>query len=234
MVKGIIFDFWGTLVENGIHPSPVNQVKFILRARTSFRDFVVRFEEAMMTKEYSDLNESFQAVCDEFKIRQNPYIVERLVGMWNKNELLAKPFFETVEVLEYLKKEGYKIGLISNTNPTIMRVIEKFDLHRHFDAEVFSYQEGLLKNNTEMFKRLLEKMELSEEDVVMVGDSIQTDIIGARNAGIRAILVDRMNKRAYHPKVRNLKEIMQMVENGEFEEFASKEPTEIVEEPKRR
>ncbi len=31
MVKLIIFDFWGTLVENGIFPSPVRQVKYILR-----------------------------------------------------------------------------------------------------------------------------------------------------------------------------------------------------------
>jgi len=225
MVKGIIFDFWGTLVENGIHPSPVNQVKYIMRLRMPFREFVTRFEEAMMTKEYADLNEAFAEVCTAFRQQPNQFVIERLVGMWNKNEFLAKPFFETIDALQYLKSKGYKIALISNTNPTIMRVIDKYKMHDLFDAEIYSYQEGILKTNPELFKIALKKLKLKEEDVIMIGDSIQTDMMGARNAGIRAILLDRMNKRDYQPKLRNLKELKQLAESEKLEEFCSTEPT---------
>ncbi|MBN1792859.1 HAD family hydrolase [Candidatus Woesearchaeota archaeon] len=225
MVKGIIFDFWGTLVENGIHPSPVNQVKYILRLRMPFKEFVVRFEEAMMTREYADLNEAFTAVCEEFRIPPNKYILERLVGMWNKNEFLGKPFFEVIDILEYLKSQGLKIALISNTNPTIMRVIEKYKLDQYFDAQILSYKEGKLKTDPELFQKALGEIGLKAKDVIMIGDSIQTDIIGAKNAGLRAILIDRMNKRDYQPKIRNLRELKELVENGKLDEHANQEPT---------
>ncbi|MBN2141941.1 HAD family hydrolase [Candidatus Woesearchaeota archaeon] len=231
MVKGLIFDFWGTLVENGIHPSPVNQVKYILRLRMPFKEFVVRFEEAMMTKEYNDLNEAFTAVCEAFQIRPNPHILDRLIGMWNKNELLGKPFFETIDVMQSLKKKGLKIGLISNTNPTIHRVIEKYNLGDLFDTQVLSYKEGILKTDPKMFDMTVKSLGLKKDDVVMIGDSMQTDMLGAREAGLRAILVDRMNKRDYHPKVRNLRELQAMIEDGSFDEFASQEPTPKREDP---
>jgi HAD superfamily hydrolase (TIGR01549 family) len=228
MIKGIIFDFWGTLVENGIHPSPVNQVKYILRARMPFREFVTKFEESMMTKEHADLNEAFTAVCNDFAIRNNQYVVERLVGMWNKNELLGKPFFEVVEVLKFLKSKGYKIALISNTNPTIKRVIEKYSLQQFFDAEIYSYKEGILKTNPKLFQIAVERLGLTAEEVLVIGDSIQTDIIGARNAGLTAVLIDRMNKRDYTPKIRNLRELKDLIESEQLDEFATQEPTKII------
>ncbi|HJX05503.1 MAG TPA: HAD family hydrolase [Candidatus Nanoarchaeia archaeon] len=226
MIKGVLFDFWGTLVENGIFPSPVRQVMFILRVRMPFREFIVRFEQAMMTKPYNDLNEAFTAVCQEFEIEPMPFLIEKLVGMWNKNELLGKPFLETVDMLNYLKENKIKIGLISNTTPTITRVLDKFDLNKYFDAALFSYEDGLLKTDPEMFKQLLKKMKLKPGEALMVGDSVPTDIIGARSAGIKAILLDRRNRREFLPKITNLRELKELMENGGLEEFLSKE-TEI-------
>ena len=227
MARAIIFDFWGTLVENGIHPSPVNQVKYLLRLRMPFREFVVRFEEAMMTKPYNDLNEAFTAVCQEFKVNPHSYMLEKLVGMWNKNELLGKPFFEVIEILQYLKDSGYKIGLISNTNPTIQRVLDKYDLAKYFDVIILSYEEGILKTNTEFYDRIIDRLQVSKEDAIVIGDSIQTDVLGARAAGINSILLDRMNKRQFQPKMRNLRDLKQLIEEGKLDELANTEPTKL-------
>jgi putative hydrolase of the HAD superfamily len=222
MVKAIIFDFWGTLVENGIFPSPVKQARYILRLRMPFKDFIIRFEKAVMTKPYNDLNEAFTAVCEEFQIEPASFIIEKLVGMWNKNELLGKPFLETIEVLDYLKEKKIKIGLISNTTPTILMVLEKFDLNKYFDATIFSYDEGLLKTDPEMFMKLLKKLKVKAEDAVMIGDSVPTDVFGARNAGIKSILLDRMNKRTFLPKIVNLRELKNLIENDELADFIAK------------
>ena len=48
MVKLIIFDFWGTLVSQGIY-SPVKQVKFILGIEEDFSSYITQFEESFMT-----------------------------------------------------------------------------------------------------------------------------------------------------------------------------------------
>jgi putative hydrolase of the HAD superfamily len=222
MVKAILFDFWGTLVENGIFPSPVKQARYILRLRMTFKDFIIRFEKAVMTKPYNDLNEAFTAVCNEFQLDPQPFILEKLVGMWNKNELLGKPFLETIEVLEYLKNKKIKIGLISNTTPSITRVLEKFDLNKYFDATMFSYDEGLLKTDPEMFMKLIKKLKVKPDDVIMIGDSLPTDIIGSRNAGIKSILLDRMNKREFTPKIVNLRELKDLIDKDELGDFIAK------------
>jgi len=223
MTKGVLFDFWGTLVENGIFPSPVRQARYILRLRMLFRDFIVRFERVMMTKPYKDLNEAFIAVCKEFEVEPTDFVIERLVGMWNKNELLGKPFLESVEVLEHLKEKKIKIGLIVNTTPTITRVLDKFDLNKYFDATMFSYDSGLLKTDKDMYKKLVKKMKLKIADVVMIGDSIPTDVVGAREAGVKSILLDRRNKRDFSPKIVNLRQIKEMIEKDELDNFASQE-----------
>ena len=67
MVKAILFDFWGTLVENGVH-SPIKQVKNILNIRLPFSEYVIRMEKAMMTQEFSSLKDAFIAVGKEFNI----------------------------------------------------------------------------------------------------------------------------------------------------------------------
>jgi FMN phosphatase YigB (HAD superfamily) len=227
MVKAIIFDFWGTLVENGIFPSPVKQARYILRLNMTFKDFIIRFEKALMTKPYNDLNEAFTAVCDEFELEPMPFVIEKLVGMWNKNEFLGKPFLETLEVLDYLKSKKIKLGLISNTTPTITGVMEKYDLTKYFDATSFSYEEALLKTDPEMFTKLLKKLKVKPADVVVIGDSIPTDIIGSRNAGLKSILLDRMNKREFTPKIVNLREIKKLIDDGELEDFISKGEKEM-------
>jgi len=134
-------------------------------------------------------------------------VIDNLVGMWNKNTLLAKPYPETLDVLKKLKKE-YKLALISNTDQfSVEPVLEKFKLNEYFDEIALSYELGMLKTNPKMFKHVLSKLKLKKEDVIMVGDSMETDIKGANNAGIKPILVDRRNMREYGDKIVNLKEI---------------------------
>jgi len=231
MIKAILFDFWGTLVENGIFPSPVKQSRYILRVRMPFKDFIIRFETALMTKPYADLNEAFNAVCQEFELEPASFLIEKLVGMWNKNELLGKPFLETLEVLDYLKEKKIKLGLISNTTPTITRVMEKFDLNKYFDATMYSYDEGLLKTDPEMFAKLLKKLKVKPEEAVMIGDSIPTDIIGSKNAGIRSILLDRMNKRMYFPKMVNMRKLTELIETDTLEDFIAEGEKQMASQP---
>ena len=208
MVKAIIFDFWGTLVENGVFPSPVRQVKYLLRIEEPFSEYIVKFEKVFMLKKYEDLYSAFEAVCEAFNIEPEKFILDRLVGMWNKHKLLAKPFSETAAVLEKLKKEGYKLALVSNTDCfTTDEVLDKYGLREYFDEIVLSYKVDMLKTNPDMYKLVLEKLDLDKSEALVVGDSLETDINGAKEAGIKAVLVDRRDHRDFSPKILNLSEL---------------------------
>lgn len=202
MVKAVIFDFWGTLADNGVR-SPLKQVMEMLHLyNLDFSEFVAKFESVFMTKKHDSLEDAFSAVCKTFNIKPNPYLMNDLIGMWNKNWMLAKLYADTVEGLETLKADGYKIALLSNTdNFSVEKVMEKFDLAKHFDAIVFSFECGLLKADPKMFELALEKLGVDKDEAVMVGDSVESDIEGAKRAGIKAFLMDRRDKRSYEDKV---------------------------------
>ncbi|MEM4244688.1 MAG: HAD family hydrolase [Candidatus Nanoarchaeia archaeon] len=213
MKKAVIFDFWGTIVEIGVHPSPIRQIKSILNLDIPFSSYIIKFEEVFMKQPYKNLFEAFTEVCKAFRIEPKQELLEELVGLWNKNKLLAKPFPETIEVLEELKSEGYKLVMLSNTDCfSIEEIMEKYDLIKYFDSIVLSYQVRMLKNNPRMFQKILKDINASKEEVVMVGDSIESDIIGAKKAGIDAILVDRTGTRDFVPKIKDLTELKNYLE----------------------
>lgn len=208
-MKAVLFDFWGTLVENGVFPSPVRQVRRMLRLKDiPFPEFITRFEHILMTKPYDSLKEAFQEAAKEFGVNPKPYEYENMIGMWNKNMLLAKPYPETIEVLLSLKEKGIKVGLISNTdNFSVKQVLDKFKLPELFDDINLSFESGMLKSDPDFFMLSIKRLGVPKSEVLMVGDSLESDIQGAANAGIKAVLIDRRDTREYPEKISNLYEL---------------------------
>lgn len=204
MVKAIFFDFWGTLVEQGIR-SPTKEVQFILRLRNMpFSEFVLKFEEVFMTKKYESLQQGFEEVVTEFGLRIPPFVVDKLIGMWNKNALLSHLYEDTLDALNALKEE-YKLVLIANADPfSINAVLDKYRLREYFTVISLSYETGLLKSNPDSFAQILKDLDLDAADVVMVGDSLESDMKSAEKAGIKGILIDRREKQEFSPKISTL------------------------------
>lgn len=210
-MKALIFDFWGTLVEQGVK-SPLLQVEEILDIRLPFSEYVVRMEKAMMTKPFTELKDAFAAVGQEFGHTCSEEQVEQLVGMWNKSWMLAQPYEETVEVLQQLKQK-YRLILVSNTdNISVTRVLDKFQLDGLFERKFLSFELGMLKTDRLFFNHILDECDLAIEDCVMVGDSLPSDIMPAKKIGMKAVLVDRRNKRDFFPKIANLRELDPLIE----------------------
>lgn len=207
MVKGVIFDFWGTLVEQGTY-SPLRQTYKILRVRMPFSPFVVKFEHIFMTKKFEDQTEAFKEVCKAFNIDCKPFVIDKLIGIWNSSKLLAKPYDETINVLTELKESGLKLALTSNCPfNNVDPVLEKFEMHKFFDRVNLSWETGILKHEPASFESILRKLHLKQGDVLMVGDSLETDIAGAEKVGIKAVLVDRRGRREYKNKISDLTEL---------------------------
>ncbi|HLD33660.1 MAG TPA: HAD family hydrolase [Candidatus Nanoarchaeia archaeon] len=206
MKKTIIFDFWGTLVEQGVY-SPLKQVRRILGIQMEYPEFVVQLEKVMMTRPFDSLTDAFTAACASFNVNPNPQLIEELIGLWNKNWLLAKPYDDTVDVLKDLKKK-YRLVLISNTdNFSVERVLDKFNLRDSFDVLFLSYQQGMIKTEPAFYEKIFEDLNASAADCMAVGDSIESDMAAAQRVGVHAVLVDRRSVREFTPKIKNLREL---------------------------
>ncbi len=213
MIKGIIFDLWGTLVDNGVY-SPLRQSYKISRTDIEFSDFVVKLEQTIMTKKFETLREAIEVLCDELDVYPRDVVVEKLIGVWNSNAIMARPYAETMKVLESLRKRGIKLALVSNSiNITTEQVLEKFDLKKYFDVMGLSYELGVLKTSPKMYDHIIKDFKLGRHEVLMVGDSMQTDVSGAIIASIRPILVDRKDTRVFKDKVLSLEELNNYLEH---------------------
>jgi HAD superfamily hydrolase (TIGR01549 family) len=204
MVKAIIFDLQGTLVENGIHPSPIKQVKNILRINEDFHEYVVRFEKVFMTKKHENLTEAFKAVAKEFDVNPPEFVYEKLVGLWNKNRLLSTLFPDTLDVLDSLK--DHKLILVANIDCFSKEVIDKFDLGKYFEKIYLSFEQGKLKS--EIYNEISSEF---DNDVIIVGDSIESDMKPAELIGVKSVLVDRGSRMEYPNKISDLFELKEML-----------------------
>ncbi|MBU0536797.1 MAG: HAD family hydrolase [Nanoarchaeota archaeon] len=211
MIKALIFDFWGTLMEQGVYPSPFKQVKYFLRLRMPFSEFAPKFEESFMLNKFENLYDGFKEVSKSFDIKPPEFVYDKIVGVWNKNKLLAKPYPESISVLTELKKK-YKLALIASTDCfSINEIIDKYELRKYFDVIILSYEAGMLKTDKKMFQLVLKKLKVKKNEAVMIGDSIDSDMVGAENAGVKAVLVDRKGKREYVNKVADLNGVSEII-----------------------
>lgn len=210
-VKAIIFDLWGTILENGVYPSPTKQTKKILGLfDMDYPEFVIRFEKAFMTTGYDNIKDGLQRVFEEFNVNPNEYNrVDRLIGLWNKAKIMSRLYPETIKVLEELKKE-HKLILLSNLPATQKDILERFGFDKIFDEIFLSYETGCIKSEGG-FEKVMKKTKLSASEMIMVGDSLDSDIKSAEKAGIKGILVDRRNVREHDLKILSLEEIQKIL-----------------------
>jgi putative hydrolase of the HAD superfamily len=102
-------------------------------------------------------------------------------------------------VLAELRRRGLRIGLLSNT----ARDLDEFVAHHELevDAVLSSLVHGKTKPHETIFRRMLELLGARPAEAVMVGDTLEDDVEGARAVGMRAVLVDRVGR---YPGVRAL------------------------------
>ncbi len=105
-------------------------------------------------------------------------------------------FEDVMPVLEELRRAELSIAVVSNG----IRDLHAFVAHHRLDVDaiVDSRSHGRVKPHPTIFQAALAALAVAPEDAVMVGDSLEDDIEGARALGMRAILIDREER---HPDV---------------------------------
>jgi len=94
-------------------------------------------------------------------------------------------------VLTYLKSRGYRTGVLTNRRvPLDEGYLEQLGLAHLLDQVWVAVDLGVWKPHAEAFLRPLREWGLAPEHVVYVGDNYYADVQGARQAGLRAVLLD--------------------------------------------
>ena len=141
---------------------------------------------------------------------------EKLWHVWRSGHAL-RLFPDTLDALKDLRARGYRLAVISNWDDTLDNALRRLDIRQYFEEVFVSYLLGVEKPDPKIFHHALRVMDAESESVWHVGDSLESDVAGAKNAGIRPILIDYFDKfddrEMDVPVARSLSEVAGIVGN---------------------
>lgn len=106
------------------------------------------------------------------------------VGLWNQADSTAAP------LLDRLRAEGYRLGVISNSNGSVRLILEETGLARRLDFILDSAVVGVEKPDPRIFTMALEAAGVPPEKAAYVGDLYSVDVLGSRKVGMTGVLLD--------------------------------------------
>jgi putative hydrolase of the HAD superfamily len=94
------------------------------------------------------------------------------------------------EALDRLRAAGLKLGLASNAEPLLRTKLDELGLAHRFDHLAISGELGVEKPDPALFAAALAAIGVAPDRAAHVGDLYEVDVVGARAAGLEAVLVD--------------------------------------------
>lgn len=126
--------------------------------------------------------------------------------------LKKHPYPETVDVLEYFKGKGYRMGVISDCPPSLEMTLQNCGLHGYFTSFTASSLVGAGKPDPAIFNAALEAQGVTAEESLYVDDH-PPEADGAREQGFTSFLIDRGQSQPDSAwTIRNLRELVNFVE----------------------
>lgn len=108
-------------------------------------------------------------------------------------------FTGAVEILEYLSA-NYKLHIITNGFEEVQHLkLHNSGIKKYFSTVTTSEEVGLKKPHPVIFETALAKAFVVSKNSVMIGDSLEADIIGAHNAGMHTLLFNYRNETVTTP-----------------------------------
>jgi putative hydrolase of the HAD superfamily len=122
-------------------------------------------------------------------------------------------------VLGALRDRGLQLVVVSNANGRLRDALERLTIDQYFHHILDSFEEGVEKPDPRLFHIALQKAGADAATTIHVGDLYEIDVVGARSAGIRGVLLDEggLYVDADCPRVRSLGDLRDRIADGTFD-----------------
>jgi putative hydrolase of the HAD superfamily len=214
-VRAIFFDAGETLVYP--HPSFAELFSEVLRREGQIVDAAaVQETVSIYSKRFADASRAEELPPRLWSISKESsrtFWLEvygnflRDVGVTDRPGELAERLFEAfsdianyrlhadaLPTLDRLHAAGFALGVISNFEEWLERLLESLEVTRYFPVRVISGIEGVEKPDPAIFRIALERAQVSAAESVYVGDHPYFDVAAARQAGLFPVLIDRRGR----------------------------------------
>jgi HAD superfamily hydrolase (TIGR01662 family) len=190
--KAILFDLDGTLVDSiRIFPQLIAQEFLDKPTSSQIRKYLIQIGK------YYNANNKFtwfrfeliRSIRVDFNLSWIRFFSGMIRILWQfyKWDQKIHPFPEVPKTLRLLKDQGFKLGMVSNGSPYLLKKRFKPYLP-FFDILVDSKSLGLRKPSPIPLMYACKKLNIPISKVIFIGDTL-VDLLAAKNAGIQIILV---------------------------------------------
>ncbi len=203
-MKGVVFDVYGTIAEIRDPQRPFKQLFNLMREADSF---LPDDSSAYLMSHPLDLKQAAQrfnfAIGDEALSRLNQALERELRSI--------TLFADTIPVLTQLQQAGFKLGICSNLAAPYAAPIEQL-LPFRMDANGWSFEVGAVKPDPAIYLHVCRQLGLQPEQVLMIGDTLDADVLGPRTIGMRSIQIVRDLTRPCDEGLRSLTELLELLQ----------------------
>lgn len=203
MIKGIIFDYGGTIDSRGVHWSEIiwdgYQLAKIPVTKEQFRECYVaaerelartrhilphhNFHDLLLIKMRLELGQLISTDCLSASFDLDATATTIAQYCYDQARITIE---EVRPVIESLHKK-FPLVLVSNFYGNIQSVLADFDLLRYFNHIIESAVVGIRKPNPQIFQLGIDALGLKAEEVLVVGDSYKKDILPAESLGCKVL-----------------------------------------------
>lgn len=188
MIKGIIFDLDGTLLDRAqsliaFLENQYNRIHAFHKVEKHV--FIQRFIE-LDQKGYVWKDKVYQSLIEEMNLELTmEELLEDYVESF-QNHCIGFPGL--IELLDYIKGMNIKLGIITNGFGRFqMNNIKGLNIDHYFDEILISEIEGVRKPNIEIFMRALKRLGIEPHEAIIIGDHTVNDVEASIKAGMIGI-----------------------------------------------
>lgn len=200
MIKGIIFDYGGTLDSRGVHWSEVlwqgYQQAGVPIDKETFRTAYVEGERALARERIILPQDNFLTLLRKKVELEISYLPERpddsTTARWTEQiatycDRAARACIDEARPMLEALHQRYPMMLVSNFYGNIDEVLRAYGIRHLFKGIIESAVVGVRKPNPTLFRLGVDALELDAADVLVVGDSLRKDIEPAEKLGCQVL-----------------------------------------------
>lgn len=195
----VIFDLYGTLVDDLKSPEfqmtkyrrLSSEMAFALGLPAEeFLRLWIETSDKRAMGEFPNLDASLTAICLELggSCRVSHVAkASKLRVQFIRRALVPRP--DTVDSLVSIRESGYKVGLISNCGFDTGEVWSESSLAPLIDEAILSCSVGLKKPDPHIYQLACQRLQVSPDRCLYVGDGGSSELTGATEVGMRSVLI---------------------------------------------
>ncbi|HHT7239959.1 MULTISPECIES: HAD family hydrolase [Bacillus] len=190
MIRTVLFDLDGTLLDRR-----QSLEKFIHDQYNRFASHLISVEKSEYCSRFLVLDNNGYTWKDKvYATLLREYNISTLTQEQLLHDYITNfqhhciPFPNMHELLQQLTQHNIKIGIITNGFTEFqMGNLRALNIHTYTNTILVSEAEGIKKPHPEIFERALQKLHVTAEECLYVGDHPENDVLGAENVGIHGV-----------------------------------------------